>query len=177
MPKKALLVIDVQNGNVNASVSPCHDVPGILDRISALAARARAEEIPVLYVQDDDVGPEGSEEWQICAAVAPQPGEVIVRKTACDSFYGTNLDAILKEQGIEHLVITGARTEYCIDSAVRRATTLGYNVTLVGDAHTTGNTKVLPATAVIAHTNRLFNGFDNLENWSEVENAADVEFK
>ncbi|HLO03346.1 MAG TPA: cysteine hydrolase family protein [Symbiobacteriaceae bacterium] len=176
MTKKALLIIDAQNGVLTGS-RPCHEVPAILERIAALTAKARAEGIPVLYVQDDDVGPEGSEAWQIAAAVAPQPGELIVRKTACDSFYGTNLDAILKEQTIEHLVIAGAKTEYCIDSAVRRATTLGYNVTLVGDAHTTSDTAVLPAAAVIAHANRLFDGFDNLANWSEVVNAADVDFK
>lgn len=176
MTMKALLIIDAQNG-VLTGKRPCHDVPAVLERIGTLATKARAEGIPVLYVQDDDIGAEGSEAWQIAAAVAPKPGEVVVRKTACDAFYGTNLNEVLQERGIEHLVIAGAKTEYCIDSAVRRATTLGYNVTLVGDGHTTNDTEVLPAAAVIAHANRLFDGFDNLENWSEVVNSADVAFK
>lgn len=54
---------------------------------------------------------------------------------------------------------------------------LGYNVTLVDDAHTTTDTKVLTVELVIAHANRLFNGFDNLEHYVEVKLSHEVSFR
>jgi len=172
LSQTALLVIDVQPGNIGT----CYQPDAVVGVIAGLLEKARGAGVPVIYVQDDDVGPEGSVEWQIDARVAPRAGEPVVRKKACDAFYGTNLHEILQEKGVGRLVVTGARTEYCIDSACRRATTLGYNVVLVSDGHTTGDTKVLPAAQVIAHANRIFNGFDNLENWAEVHPSQEITF-
>ena len=45
-------------------------------------------------------------------------------------------------------------TEYCIDTTCRRAVSLGYDVTLVADAHTTHDNDLLPAEKIIAHHNR-----------------------
>ena len=132
--------------------------------------------MPVVYVQDDDAGEEGSEPWQIYPAIAPAPGETVIRQRACDAFYGTNLHEHLQHLQVTHLVVAGAKTEYCVDSVCRRATTLGYNVTLVSDAHTTSDTPALPATSIIAHANWTFDGFDNLENYVQVLPAAEVPF-
>lgn len=174
--KRALLVIDAQNG-VLMGKRPCHQFEQVLERIALLLSAARAAAVPVVYVQDDDVGAEGSEAWQIHRAIAPAPGEPVVRKRASDAFYGTNLHELLQSLGVQHLVIAGAKTEYCVDSAIRRATTLGYNVTLVADAHTTSDTEVLPGATIIAHANWTFDGFDNLENHVEVQPAAEISFK
>lgn len=50
-------------------------------------------------------------------------------------------------------------TEYCVDTTCRRATSLGYDVTLAGDAHLTRDNKVLSAASIIAHHNFLLDGF------------------
>ena len=49
-------------------------------------------------------------------------------------------------------------TEYCVDTTCRRAVTLGYDVTLVADAHLTRNTPILTAAQIIAHHNLLLEG-------------------
>lgn len=123
----------------------------MLERIAFLAAAARAAGVPVVYVQADDAGEEGSEPWQIHPAIAPAPGETVIRKRACDAFYGTNLHEHLQALKIDHLVVAGAKTEYCVDSVCRRATT-------------------------IAHANWTFDGFDNLENYVQVLPATEVPF-
>ncbi len=171
--KSALMVIDAQVGVLQGK-RPCYEVPQVLEKIAEMLGQARQHGVPVIYVQDDDAGPEGSEPWQIHPAIAPQQGELVVRKKACDPFYGTRLHEELQERAVSQLIVCGAKTEYCVDSACRRATTLGYNVVLVADAHTTSDTPALEARLTIAHANWLFDGFDNLENYVEVKPSAEI---
>ncbi|HYG58127.1 MAG TPA: cysteine hydrolase family protein [Symbiobacteriaceae bacterium] len=175
MSELALLVIDAQVG-VLAGDHPCVNVPKVLANIRGLQARAREAGIPVMFVQDDSLLEEGEEAWQIHPAIAPLPGELVVRKTACDSFCGTNLHEELQARGIRRLIVAGAQTEYCVDSAVRRATAQGYHVTLVSDAHTTTDTEVLSGEQIIAHANRTFAGFANLAYSVTVRPAAEITF-
>jgi nicotinamidase-related amidase len=65
----------------------------------------------------------------------PQPGEVIASEHWCSSrFANTDLDLQLKKHGISQLIVIGLRANTCIDSTVRYAAELGYEVTLVNDA-------------------------------------------
>lgn len=164
----ALLVIDVQNGVV-AGDRPVYGLEALLANIASLLARARRGGVPIVYVQDDDVGPLESEAWEVHPAIAPQAGDVRVRKPACDAFHETDLSARLQELGVEHLVVAGCKTEYCIDTTCRRAVTLGYGVTLVADAHTTSDAPGLAAAAIVAHHNRLLDGFGALVAGRECE--------
>lgn len=155
----ALLIIDTQVG----LIEPAYQGNVILARIRELLTKARAAQTPVIFVQHDE--PKGYElevgtpPWEIHPSIAPQVGEAVVHKRASDSFYDTSLDAELHKRGIQHLVVVGGQTEYCVDTTVRRATTMGYEVTLVGDAHTTYDSAVLTAAQIIAHHNDLLNGF------------------
>jgi hypothetical protein len=63
----------------------------------------------------------------------------------------------LRTDGIGQLIIAGGMTEYCVDTTCRRAVTLGYDVTLVADAHLTRDT-ILTAAQIIAHHNLLLEG-------------------
>ena len=103
--KIALVVIDVQVGVVDW---PAIGAEGetVLANINTLLARARAAGVPVIYVQDNDMGAEvGSPEWRIHSAVAPQSGDPVVSKMACDAFYETTLTDELSARGITRLVI------------------------------------------------------------------------
>jgi ureidoacrylate peracid hydrolase len=63
------------------------------------------------------------------------PGELVGQEHWLSSgFANTDLDLILKRHGIEHVIVIGLRANTCIDSTVRSATELGYDVTLVTDA-------------------------------------------
>ena len=155
----ALVIIDVQNGVIN----PAYRRDEVLENISVLLRKARASHIPVIYVQHDEPkGYElevGTDNWQISPVIAPQEGEPIVHKRASDAFYETSLKQELDQRHIRHLVVVGGQTEYCVDTTVRRATTCGYEVTLVGDAHTTYDGNTLTAAQIIAFHNETLNGF------------------
>lgn len=98
-------MIDFQNDVWLNERWKCHNVEQVTGQIKSLLAKARGMGVPVIYVQDDTVGPEGSAERQIYPAVAPQPGEPVIRKTACDSFHGTNLHEVLQQWGISAQII------------------------------------------------------------------------
>ncbi|MER6126321.1 cysteine hydrolase family protein [Streptomyces sp. NPDC001795] len=152
-PHTALLVIDVQNGVVDGS----HNRDSMIANINALIDKARAEDVPVVWVQHSDDGlKRDSESWQYVPELVRRDTEPLVHKTYGDSFEDTDLEAVLAERGVGRLVVTGAQTDACIRSTLHGALVRGYDVTLVGDAHTTEDLTEYGAPApeqVIAHTN------------------------
>jgi nicotinamidase-related amidase len=152
-PNTALLVIDVQNG----IVAGAYNRDGVIATISTLVDRARAEDVPVIWVQHaDDNTPRGSEGWQYVPELARDDGEPVVHKAYGDSFEDTDLEAVLAERGVGRVVVTGAQTDACIRSTLHGAFVRGYDATLVGDAHTTEDLTdygAPPPDQVIAHTN------------------------
>ena len=64
----------------------------------------------------------------------PQAGELVFTKKRYDAFSGTGLDAELRGQGIDTLVVAGLTTECCINSSVHAAFSRGYHVFVVRDA-------------------------------------------
>ena len=152
-PNTALLVIDVQKGVVEGA----HRRDAVVANVAALVAKARAEDVPVVWVQHADEGlPEGSDDWAYVPELTRRDTEPLVHKHYGDSFEGTDLEAQLAERKVGRLVVTGAQTDACIRSTIHGAFVRGYDVTLVGDAHTTEDLTPYGAPApdrVIAHTN------------------------
>jgi nicotinamidase-related amidase len=175
----ALLVIDVQVGIIDGMRA--YKGADVLGKIADLLSKARAGRVPVLYVQHDggpgDLLEAGSIGWQIHPAIAPAYGEPVIPKRACDSFFETTLKQELDAREIGRLVIAGCETPYCIDTACRRAVSLGYHVTLVGDAHTTVDSKTLKAEQIIAHHNAVLDGFGAGSHSIAVKPAAEVIFE
>ena len=174
----ALVVIDVQVGLIEEAYR-CNEV---LASINILLSKARATGTPIIYVQHDEPHgyplEVGTPAWEIHSAIAPQEGELIVHKRASDSFHATSLQQDLEARGIKHLVVVGGQTEYCVDTSVRRATTMGYNVTLVGDAHTTDDydEAVLSAAKRIEYHNEVLDGFSTDEYVITVKPTSEVTF-
>lgn len=86
--------------------------------------------------------PDGSESrilirdtWNtdIVPELKPEPDDVIVYKTRFSGFYETNLDAMLKELAVRHLIITGCTTSICVESTVRDAMFRDYLCVLLAD--------------------------------------------
>jgi len=177
----ALLVIDVQVGLI-AGPDPVYQAGSMLERIAGLIAAARAAGTPVIYVQDKDVGGVDTPAWQIHPAVAPAPGELAVRKAWSDSFYETTLGAELQARDIGQLVIVGMKTDFCVTMTSFRAVALGYDVTLVSDAHTTTDGDLLTAAQTIAYHNDLLwgfgaeDGFGAGKHWVTVKPASEIVF-
>ncbi|MGH8861130.1 MAG: isochorismatase family protein [Jatrophihabitantaceae bacterium] len=152
-PNTALLVIDVQND----VMAGAHNRDGVIANIVSLVDKARAESVPVVWVQHSDDGiPEGSEGWRYVAELTQDEAEPMVHKRYGDSFENTDLEQVLAERRIGHLVVTGAQTDECIRSTLHGAIVRGYDATLVADAHTTEDLTAWGAPTpdkVIDHTN------------------------
>jgi nicotinamidase-related amidase len=185
MPTKtALVVIDVQQGLGVDGPEPAHEGPEVLRRIDSLLRKARDAGTPVIYVQHDGheshpLAP-GTPGWPIHPAVAPLAGEPVVRKRACDAFYETSLQDELIARGVTHLVVSGCVTEDCIDTTCRSALSHGFDVTLVGDAHTTWDwdwhDPPLSAAQIIAHHNTNLGHLIHPDHAIVVKRTAEVEF-
>jgi nicotinamidase-related amidase len=132
----ALLVIDVQRALFDP---PPFEADEVIVRINALAARARAAGVPVVFVQhENDAGLAcGSTGWELEPHLVAGQGDLRVRKRTPDSFLRTDLHERLTERGVRHLLVCGYASEFCIDTSVRSAAAKGYAVTLAADAHTT----------------------------------------
>ncbi len=174
----ALVVIDVQNGVVDWDDPACRG-DEVLARIGELLSKARAAGAHVIYVQHDgDEGGRlavGTRGWEIHPAVAPAAGETVVRKRAADSFHETTLEEELSGRGVRRLVVAGCRTQYCVDTTCRRATTLGYDVTLASDAHTTIDDK-LSAAQIVEHHNSTLDDFGNDQHVVNVRESKEISF-
>ena len=173
MNKTALLIIDVQECNFTDS-EPVHRGSKLLANINTLVSRARAAGILVVYVQHcglkgaiDEPGTAG---WEIHAAVHPVKGDVVIHKRHPDAFQETNLRDELESKSIRKLVVAGIQTEYCVDTTCRRAYSLGYDVTLITDAHSTWDSDQLSAAQIIAHHNEVLSGwFVELKETDEIQ--------
>jgi len=133
-PNTALLVIDVQNG----VVANAHNRAGVIANIGSLVDKARAEGVPVVWVQHSDSDlPKGSESWEYVPELRRREDEELVHKIYGDSFEDTGLEALLAERKVGRVVVTGAQTDACIRATLHGALVRGYDTTLVEDAHTT----------------------------------------
>jgi nicotinamidase-related amidase len=174
----ALVIIDTQVG----LIEPAFRGKEVLHNINILLASARANGTAVIYIQHDE--PKGYDlevntpRWEIHPAIAPREGELVVHKRASDSFYDTSFQKELEARGIKHLVVAGCQTEYCVDTTVRRATTMRYDVTLVKDAHTTDDYDgaVLTAAQKIEYHNEILDGFSTDGHRIRVKPTDDIVF-
>ena len=174
-PHTALVVVDVQNGVVEGA----HDRDQVVANVATLVDRARAGQVPVVWVQHnaEDL-PIGSDEWAYVPELLQAEAEPVVHKQFGDSFEQTDLEDVLSAAGVGHLVVAGAATDACIRSTIHGAVTRGYDVTLVGDAHTTGDLTSYgapPPEAVIAHTNLYWSFHEVPGRRTAVVDTADVE--
>lgn len=168
----ALLVIDAQMNMFGPE--PVHDSEAVLARLQTLVAAAHAHGAPVVLIRHN--GPPGTEGepgtpgWELHPALQVEQAAAVIDKTSDNAFLRTNLSAWLLQNGVRRLVIGGMLTDYCIDSTVRAAHDLGYDVVLAADAHSTANNPVLSAPQIIAHHNVVLSGF------AEVRPAAEIDF-
>ena len=70
----------------------------------------------------------------IIEALKPEPGEIVINKPGKGAFYQTELETLLKERQITHLLFAGVTTEVCVQTTMREANDRGYECLLVEDA-------------------------------------------
>lgn len=176
-PNSALMVIDVQNG----VVASAHQRDEVVGTIRSLVERARAEQVPVVWVQhaDDDLV-EGSEAWEYVPELQRDGTEPLVHKQHGDSFEATTLEAELAALGVGRLFVTGAQTDACVRATLHGAFVRGYDTVLVSDAHTTEDYSdygLPPADKVIAHANFYWRWQSGPGRTAGVVESAEVSFR
>jgi nicotinamidase-related amidase len=139
-PQSVLLVVDVQVGVMREA----WQAERVIGNLARVVERARAEAVPVIWVQhaDDELAP-GSAAWQWVPELVPAANEALVHKRFNSAFEQTALEDLLGQRGASHIVLAGAASNWCIRATAYAALERGYDLTLVADAHSTGD-MVLP---------------------------------
>jgi nicotinamidase-related amidase len=152
----ALLVMDFQTAIVEGPAvhGDAGDKGALLTRTASLIDSARRAGMKVIYVvvgfrpgypevsprnksfsavRDTGRFVEGAAGTEMHPAVAPIPGDVVVTKHRVSAFFGTDLDMVLRANGIETLVLTGIATSGVVLSTIRHAADADYRLVVVSD--------------------------------------------
>jgi nicotinamidase-related amidase len=155
----ALLVMDMQS----AILGMFPDATALIANVAKAIANAHAIKIPVIYItvgfragtpeismsnkgfaaskeRFANVSPE--EFMKIDPALAPQSGDITVAKRRVSAFTGSDLEVILRAQGIQHIVLTGIATSGVVLSTVREAADKDYHITVLADCCADGDEEV-----------------------------------
>ena len=180
-PKKtALLIMDVQNDQYGM-LEKAGQATGFLENVKQVLDAARAAGALVIYVVarfrpgHPEASPrnrfntynkaqgrlvEGSDGAAIRVEVAPLADDIVVIKRRINAFFGTDLDGVLRANGIESIVLTGIATRGVILSSTRHAGDADYDIVILRDCvgdpdpelHAVLMDKVLPMQAAVANT-------------------------
>ena len=138
------------------------DAAGLVARINRLAARIRGSGGRVIFVrhtQQDGELMAGEPGWQILPDLVVEEDDILMSKSTCDCFAGTELAMSIPPEAIGRLIVSGFATEFCVDTTVRSAAVKGYDVWAPEDGHTTADRPHLAAEMMIKHHNYIWGGF------------------
>jgi len=141
--KTALLVIDMQR-YFNSVAQP------IVNNVFSIIEFFRENKGKIFFTRHGHRDPEtdggmlarwwgdlilhGSEEWELIDVLPMQTGDTIIDKNRYSAFFGTDLDGLLKNAGIDDLIVTGVLTNCCCETTARDAFMRDYRVFFVADA-------------------------------------------
>lgn len=137
--KRALLVIDVQNEYFTGKM-PVTYPAGSFDKILKAVDAANQSKITVILIRheapqkDAAAFVKDSRGWEIREELLQKEYAYIVDKNLPGSFTNTKLEHILRERGIDTIVICGYMTQMCCDTTARQAVHLGFSVEFLSDA-------------------------------------------
>ena len=158
--KQALVVIDMQEIFFLEPQNFLYDKERVVENINELITKAHEKTIPVIFIQytETDEMFEGKDGWQLHKGLARASSDKVIQKTKWDAFYQTELLNYLKEKEIEQIIFAGAQTEFCLDTTIRAAYSLGYqNNLLARNTHSTITSAVLEAEQMIKHHENIWN--------------------
>ncbi len=160
--RSAVIVFDMMNHSIKGdAVRHQHAVEtGQIERFAAFLSRARGLSLPVVYVvalhrpdnadqklvlTDQNIrllqqgrpaiigAEEGSSGAEVMDELRPEPGDILVRKHRRSAFHDTDLDLILRSRGVDTILVGGQRSDVGMQSTIRCACDMDYNVVLLSD--------------------------------------------
>ena len=157
----ALLILDIQVGLIHGPDKPwrCDE---LLETLNTLMDKARSAGAPIFLARH--IGPvgspiePGSPLTQIIQELELRGDEVIFNKSRPSAFFMTELAQQLHARGCTGIVVTGMKTQDCVDSTCRAAKDLGFDAVLIADGHTCSDTPRLTARQIVAHHNATLSG-------------------
>lgn len=155
--RTAVLVVDAQNAEISDEIRAAHPdfyhhLRGqALPAMRRLLEGARARKAEVIYTVIESMTldgrdrsldhklsnmhiPKGSPLARVIDEVAPQGDEMVVPKTSSGVFNSTNMDYLLRNLGIENVIVAGFVTDQCVDMAIRDGADRGYYMICAHDA-------------------------------------------
>lgn len=146
MAKQALIVVDMINEFVTGNLG-CERGLAIVPKVVQLVEGAREKGIPVIYCCDAHLpggidgelklwgehALAGTPEAEVIPEIAPRPGDVVLPKRRYSGFFGTGLDTVLRELGVESVIVCGLLINLCIQHTVADAYCLGYDTIVPAD--------------------------------------------
>ena len=159
----ALLVVDMQHVFLEGS-SKVQDAEAVIARTQDMVSEFRKRGRPVIFTRHlhNDDGSDGgnlmwwwgsiiresSENGQLHASMAPEEGDLVLRKNTYDAFKGTELAEKLQELGVTDLVICGVMTNLCCETTARTAFTRDMRVKFIADGTSTAADSMQIATLI-----------------------------
>jgi nicotinamidase-related amidase len=174
--KKAIIVVDVQKA-LCVGEGATYRAMDIISNINKVIAKARVAEVPIIFIQHetkDGAFIKGVEDWKLADELDVVSSDIIVAKSSSDAFRDTELKRHLDNMNVNHLVVCGMQSEFCVDSTIRRALALNYAITVVADGHTTVNNEVIPATIISKHHNCTWENITSYNERVQAINASQI---
>jgi nicotinamidase-related amidase len=134
--RTALLVIDAQQSFEHRPYWDPSEAPAFFDRLQWLVDGAKIRQIPVaqiFHVEESGAFSLESGYVKTLSSLSIAP-EVIFHKQRHSALIGSGLSVWLTERGIQHLIVSGIRTEQCCETTTRHASDCGYSVDFVSEA-------------------------------------------
>jgi nicotinamidase-related amidase len=130
MSKAALLVIDMQKNCKEAT--PCKEsFDKAIEYINEISEYFRKKKLPVIIIRDVEAGGPDTEGFKCVDELEISENDFYVNKTFSNAFWQTDLDSILKNEGVDGLVICGFAVEQCVLFTYNGAIERGYNTFLL----------------------------------------------
>jgi nicotinamidase-related amidase len=161
--KQALIIVDMQEIFFNHPQYYLHNNEQLVMNINKLIKQAHEKNIQVIFIQHTDQKEqdelfEGKNDWKLHKNLLVASTDKIIKKAKWDSFYQTELLDYLKTNEIEQLIFAGAQTEFCLDTTIRAAYSLGYQKNLLfKETQSTLNGAILNASDIINHHEAVWN--------------------
>lgn len=130
---KALILVDLMPRIIELPVAPLSG-QAVLRNGLRLAELFRAAGEPVVAVRVERPGVDEQPPGSGFATGVTVPGDITIVKRTIGAFHGTELDARLREHGVDTVVVTGLVTNLGVESTARAAADHGYRVEFVADA-------------------------------------------